>query len=281
MESTLRNARTCLLEGKSVLLSAGDKERAIRQLEKGLDLLDDAQTVSGKVSEDLRTIRWQLLFFLGKAYARRPNRDSDKAIQYLQQALNVLNAGKRGKKPDHSAQEREATVSILSRLGDAYSFKKEYRKALKYYKQAAEFDISNQQAAAWIQEMLGNAYTALGKRKEALQAFQSVIRIDPDFQYSDARFVGYHLAQLLYEQKEYDKALGYGLKALAKADPRNEQFPQTYLIHQGLGHIYFAMSSYENAIKHFRKSLRSAPLNAPERAQITRHLNAAKEKLDR
>ncbi len=278
--NSLRTARICLLEGKSQLSVTGDKKQAIWKLEKGLETLSTIHTDSQRAKEEARKIQWQLLYLLGHAHAIRPNSNPEKAIEYWQQALDVIGARKKSERSEFSEMEREAIVQILSRLGDAFLKRKKPHKALRYYEEAADFNTGNQQAAIWIQDMLGSTYLALGRHQDAMKALQSVIAMDPGFQCSDVKSVYYHLSKCYYEQNEYAEALGYGLQALAHIDPEMDRFPQTYLIHQGLGYIYFAMSSYENAIRHFRESLRLAPLNAPERAEIIRHLNAAKERLD-
>jgi tetratricopeptide (TPR) repeat protein len=278
--NSLRTARTCLLEGKSKLYNAGDIKQVIWQLEKGLETLSTIHTGSQQDKEELRKIQWQLLYLLGRAHATRPNSNPEKSIKCWQQALDVIGARGKNKRSKFSELEREAIVQILSRLGDAFLKMKKPHQALKYYEEAANLNTSNQQAAIWIQDMLGSTYLALGRHMDAVKALQSVIAMDPDFQHSDAKSVYYHLSKCYYEQSEYTEALGYGLQALTHINPKMDRFPQTHLIHQGLGYIYFAMSSYGNAIKHFRESLRFAPLNAPERAEIIRHLNVAKEKLD-
>jgi tetratricopeptide (TPR) repeat protein len=274
VDPNLQTAQTCLRQGKQALLETAAKDQAIEQLQAGLAALDNVVIAS---DTGLRATRWQLLFFLGRAHASEPDREPDQAIHFRTEALNTLCAGR--KKEHLSAQEQEQAAVILFHLGDDYSFKREYGRALIYYQEAADCRPGNKQVAAWIQQRLGSVFLELGKRKEAHRAFQAVAEVDPDFQFADARYVCYQLAHWEYDHKAYARALKYRLKALEVADAEPERFPQTYLIHQALGYVYFVMSLYEQAISHFRDSLRFAPLKAPERAAIVQHLRAAEKRL--
>ena len=276
---SLRSARICLLEGKSKLYDTGEKKEAISQLERGLDILNTMRADSQHAKKESREIQWQLLYLLGHANAIEPNSMPERATECWQQALDVIGAGKKSQRSKLSELDREAAVQILSHLGDAFLGRKRPDEALKYYEEAVGFNTANQQAAIWIQDMLGSTYLALGRHRDAMKALQTVIAMDPDFQYADAKSVYYHLSKCCYEQDEYIEALQYGLEALEHINPEMDRFPQTYLIHQGLGYIHLAMASYENASRHFRESLRFAPLDAPERAEVIRNLNAVEKKL--
>jgi tetratricopeptide (TPR) repeat protein len=277
MRSNLKMARACLSRGSSVLLDSGDKNEAIQQFLKGLALLDAADITPDKPVKHLREIRWHLLFSVARAYFSEPDPDFDQATKFYKQTLDVLNS--REGCADISDQEREATAAVFLHLGDIYVLKKQNDRAMEYFIEAANLNAKSARLVAATQERMGIAFLKLGKRKEAHKAFQAVVEVDPDFEFSDARYVCYNLAQWYYEHKEYYRALKYGLKALEVADGEAERFPQTYLIHQGLGYMYFAMSLYEKAISHFRDSLRSAPPKAPERAAIVQHLRAAEKRL--
>lgn len=132
-------------------------------------------------------------------------------------------------------------------LGNIYSKKKEYEKAIEEYKKALALKSD------YYEAILGMAvaYKMMGKLEEAIVGLKRLMDLDP----KDTKPL-LHLANIYMEQGNPDEALKY-LKLGTKIDPESPVF------HNKLGAVYLEKKMYDMAEIEIKKALsieRSIPL---------------------
>ena len=161
-------------------------------------------------------------------------------------------------------------VRGLTFLGEAYSAKRDYRKAAQqwmialntepYYKQARlEFErnleniilsienLGNINRSAEDLHILGVAYFYQGFYTKAEKTFAQSITIDPDSPW------GYfYLGKLYLFSNKYKEAVTLFMRSI-------ELNPQNYLLHYYVGEAYEGIKSYDQAIRSFSESIHLNP----------------------
>jgi tetratricopeptide (TPR) repeat protein len=172
------------------------------------------------------------------------------------------------------SNEKEKLAENLCRKGFQFSVKGEYKKALTFYKDAAEADPKD--ITAWyglsqcyvgldqpdkainaykeairfhtkdasLHYYLGNYYNRLGKHAEAIAAFKEAVRISPD---SAAAFdkLGFTYSKVGL----YEKAINAHNKVI-RINPRSaSSYFQIGVVHGKLGNYREAIVAYQKAVK--------------------------------
>ena len=133
------------------------------------------------------------------------------------------------------------SADAVYNLGLTHYHKKEYDKAIEYYKNALEIDPKYVAACYDI----GYIYKEKKEYAKAIEYYNKALEINPD--YADA-WQG--LALSYFHKKEYDKAIKYYENAL-EVDP---EYAATW---QGLGVAYERKKEYDKAIECYKNALKS------------------------
>jgi tetratricopeptide (TPR) repeat protein len=166
-----------------------------------------------------------------------------------------------------SSGEKPKLAEELCRKGVQFSIEGKYRKALSFYKDAAEKDPNN--LTAWYG--LSGCYDGLGRTDEAVDTLKKATRIhlwDPSLYYSLGNY---------YEKSgRYEEAIKAYRDAARIAPDRPEAYDR-------LGIAYGRIGRYREAIDAHRQVLRINPGSAPSHFQIGAaytELNLLKEAID-
>ena len=168
-------------------------------------------------------------------------------------------------------------ASSLLDVARSASLKGEYEKALFIYKRA----LKGNDSKAIVYFNMGNLYYRMGKSASAVQAYQKVVVLAPDFKDSYL-----NLGKIYYLNEEYKKALETFL-SYSKKDPENvetlmliadtykkielytqaEKFYQKACdienenedIYQAMAFMYYDLSDYEQALSFIEQGLAEIP----------------------
>ncbi len=149
--------------------------------------------------------------------------DSDRALKY---ALRYV-------EQDPDAAEAWHLV------GYVYIVRRDYEKAIEPLRKAVGIDSTR--ARSWFE--LGSALERTGGRREAMDAFRTVLKFDPDY-HAAANYLGYMWAEK-GENLDSAKVL---LETALKHDPDNGAYLDSY------GWIHYQMGNYEEAKEYIEKA---------------------------
>jgi TolA-binding protein len=138
------------------------------------------------------------------------------------------------------------------RLGDAYFFLKEYKKAIVSYRMAIRlFADSTSRDYAYYQ--LGQSYMKDGDNTDAYKVFEELVNTLPQSPLADdAQFAE---GWINFQRKEYGDAIKEFQKLL-KIYPKSELAPRTWY---SLGDSYYNLQQYAAAEKSYREVLKRFP----------------------
>ncbi len=180
-----------------------------------------------------------------------PTEDIDKLMaQYKEkkQLSLLVSELKRAEK------EFKNVVLIYNNLGLIYAKKKEYQKAIAYFRQAVKldpYDPSNYYN-------LGLAYKNAKRWQEAIKNFKKALSFDKG--YAEAY---YHLGLICYEKKQYKQTIAY-LKKYCKL-AGDTAVPSAY---EYLGLAYYKTLCLEKAIKYFKRAVLVAKNKEEEKKNL-------------
>ena len=138
-------------------------------------------------------------------------------------------------------------ISIdYTRFGDFYLFKREYGRAIEYYREAISIYLDNVAA----HNNLGISLNGLKQYAEAEKEYMEAIRINQD----DAE-VHYNLGNLLYDLKRYDEAEKEYREAI-------RIYPDDTTAHNNLGNLLCDLERYGEAEKEYMGVLSRDPDHA-------------------
>ncbi len=183
---------------------------------------------------------YQLKTRYGLAYAYFDSKEYDKAL--IQFYEYVTKGGKEVSKSNH----HDATI----RLADCYYVKKDYPKAIQYYKQSiSQSKIDNDYSYLH----LGLVNSIEGNMSAANQAFDQVIKnYSRSKYYDDAVF---NKAQLAFENGNYAKAITTFGK-LIKDKPKSKYVPYAYMKRAS---AYYNSQSYDKSIADYKEIIDHFP----------------------
>lgn len=173
--------------------------------------------------------------------------------------------------------QKPGLAAELCKKGFEFSIQGEYKKALEYYKEAAEKSPDN--AESWYG--LGSCYVGLEQPPEAITAFKEAIRTSPDKTRAHYYLGKYYQSLGRYEEaiESYQAALGInrdfgpayiGLAEIYSGQKRindeKEAIEQLLRIHPdyasshyNIGITYEKLGRYRDAIKAFKRALEINP----------------------
>jgi tetratricopeptide (TPR) repeat protein len=226
-----------------VYLGQKDYDNAIEQLQIAIKNSPDA---------------WQPHMYLGMAYADTDQlqmahdelftaldlAQDDKSKAEVENAINYywLEYDKEGERLNEAAQfldaidQFEKAIVIDPRQADAYinlgyalHMSMNYDRAIEVFEQAMEYDSDNEILVAnliSVYETKGGSLASLGDHEAALQYFEKIQRLDPD--YPD---INYNIGMMYYSAKDYNDALRYFHQHLELNEDDEEVLYRVFLAH--------------------------------------------------
>lgn len=235
-----------LVIGLLVLWPAHSAVFAQSDLERGRELFEnkkyaEAKSIFQKISEGSGH-QAEASYYLGSIYLRF-DRDPDKAIEYLEKAIEADDSKSEYHRALSNALGAKAMQSnVIKQAMLASRIKSELEKAVELEPSNAEARMSLLQMYVMMPGIMGGSLAKAKLQAEALM------------QLSAGRgYMGY--AMISDYEEDLASAEAYFAKAIA-ADPR---LPGAY--HQ-LGYLYLKQKRYQEAIKQFQKMAEYDPGNA-------------------
>ncbi|GBU24125.1 tetratricopeptide repeat protein [Fibrobacteria bacterium R8-3-H12] len=224
-----------------------DYGKAIEYYEKAIQLKPDSKT------------EYTVFNGMGTAYFYK--QDFDKAIEYYKKALDLkigdvdaniyFNIGIAYIKKydyDKSMEYLKHVVDLDSKhvkayrtMGNIYSIKRNYAKAIEFYETAIKL---NPKVDAYIST--GSAYYKKQDYDKALEYFEKAIKYQPE----DKAEIYDLISGIYFHRKDYDKAIEYLNKAISLNSAKN--LPYAY---NNIGEVYFFKQEYDKAIEYTKKAI--------------------------
>ncbi|MCI0470370.1 MAG: tetratricopeptide repeat protein [Candidatus Aminicenantes bacterium] len=170
-------------------------------------------------------------------------------VEEINKARDMINENKiqEGIKEFELLKEKYKEVSGIAivnlYIGNAYSQKEEYEKAIGYFKEALEKYPNNVNLILSI----GNAYSNLNQAEQAMEWFNKI-----PFDQIDNTDTLYNIGISFYNAFKYDDAIKYFQKAVEL----NAEFAPAYY---QLGMTYTAMNKTSEAVEALKKFMELAP----------------------
>jgi CHAT domain-containing protein/Tfp pilus assembly protein PilF len=164
---------------------------------------------------------------------------------------------KKFKKESDVKKIKEILVDIYYSWAYYLSDKKEYKKAIEYYKKelAIKREIKDHSGEIDALNKIGFAYKALRQYKQAIEYFEKALTICREIK--DRRWEGgclNNIGMVFGELGQHDRALEYYEKALAiHREVKNRAWELNTL--NNLGSVYKVLNQYEKAIKYYENEL--------------------------
>jgi CHAT domain-containing protein/predicted negative regulator of RcsB-dependent stress response len=167
-------------------------------------------------------------FLLGKANAYRKNREYNKALAILNQALELA------LKTSYSTVISRDISRVSVALGDTYAALELYRRALEFYNKSYELNRTSGHHGRMIDDCMniGTVYESTGKNDDAIEIYQQAMRyccIDYQPSKSSERFLNlwnFQGTKYLIIRKEEAWKILYRLGKIEKArhDPKAAEY---------------------------------------------------------
>jgi tetratricopeptide (TPR) repeat protein len=154
-------------------------------------------------------------------------KDPDTALQLAFEALEKF--------PD--------SEDLLTLIGNAYSNKEEYEKAIEYCNKALQINPDYSMAYFW----LGNIYSDMEDHQKAAENNMKAIEKDPDYYYAMN-----NLANDLSEMGRHEEAMEWFKRALKIQ-------PDDALVCRNLFGVYGKLGNYPELIKYYKKAMKIEP----------------------
>jgi tetratricopeptide (TPR) repeat protein len=197
--------------------------------------LDDAKGTikNGEEALTLFPNQYPLYFFTALGYIQ--NKEFDKAISYLNNALGF------------DIENISLKAQIYSSLGDAYQQQKKYKESVAAYENALLIEPNNTYT-------LNNYAYYLSLRDENLAKAEEMSLKTNQLENDNASFQDTY-AWILFKEKKYAEAKVWMQKAILNNPNSAVQF-------EHLGDILFKLGEIENALQNWKKALTIDPKNA-------------------
>ena len=175
----------------------------------------------------------------------------------IKAALEALQTGDAKKAAALFEKETERTELAAKEGAEAYrnlgalAFLDDTQKSLKAYRRATQLDPDN--ANGWNQ--LGHLLDRIGKLDEAINAYQTVLRLGQEHKNQEEIAVAYgNLGNVYQTRGDLDKAIEYYKKALeiGKELGNKERIAIQY---GNLGNVYQTRGDLDKAIEYYNKGL--------------------------
>ena len=183
----------------------------------------------------------------------------------------------------------------MVKIGNAYTGKGEYKRAIEAYKQAIRINSDHADAHGG----LGYVYYRLGRYEEAIEAYKNAVRIEPDYFFHfhglaisygglnlDKEALGVWKQVVLFDPDsplahlgvgEYSAKLGLHREAIGAYKQALRIKSDYAMAYRGLGNVYSKLGNNKEAIEAFKQAIRIDP----DYAKAHRYLGTAYGELGR
>ncbi|MCH2048623.1 MAG: tetratricopeptide repeat protein, partial [Trichodesmium sp. ALOHA_ZT_67] len=148
----------------------------------------------------------------------------------------------------------------LTGLGNVYSAKGEYDKAIEYHQQHLQIarEIGDRSGEGDALMGLGNVYYSQGEYDKAMEYYQQFLQIAREIgdRSGEGRALG-NLGVVYDSQGEYDKAMEYDQQHLQIAREIGNRSGEASAL-RGLGSVYYSQGEYDKAMEYDQQSLQLA-----------------------
>ncbi len=141
--------------------------------------------------------------------------------------------------------------------------------AIAYSQKAIQVLSDNDPGLAYLYESMGNNYMSLKQPQEAIEYFDKVLELDPNFERRDE--VHAKMADCYHELTNHRMALESYLKILELKQITAKRENLTWL-YTKIAHCYFSLDQYEKSLLMTLEGLRRQPRNKQEKAEIRSYL---------
>lgn len=194
--------------------------------------MKDADNIQGSIDAAMFKMR---KYFINDGVKAFKEKDYDQALKNFEYAIKV------GQMPIFEGQ---VDTAIIYNAGIAAQNVKDWDKAAKYYKSAAEYEYQGARAYA----LLKNAYMNAGDTAKAVEAMKDGFNKYPSNQIMVQNLINYYLLTA----KEPKKALKYLNRAI-------EEHPEQAQYYSAKGQIFDETGELEKAKKFYKKALEIDP----------------------
>ena len=194
--------------------------------------MKDADNIQGSIDAAMFKMR---KYFINDGVKAFKEKDYDQALKNFEYAIKV------GQMPIFDGQ---VDTAIIYNAGIAAQNVKDWDKAAKYYKKAAEYEYQGARAYA----LLKNAYMNAGDTAKAVESMKNGFNKYPANQIMVQNLINYYLLTA----KEPKKALKYLNRAI-------EEHPKQAQYYSAKGQIFDETGELEEAKKFYKKALEIDP----------------------
>ena len=138
---------------------------------------------------------------------------------------------------------KKKETELIEKIAYSYQMLGNYKKALRFYKEAEIFDAKKE----WTLKKIGLCYRKLKKPKKALEYYKRAEFIKPDNLYTQAT-----IGHCYLDLKNFDEALKYYFK-VEYLDPKNTR------VYRPIAWCCFVEGKFDKAAKYYNKILEQKP----------------------
>uniref|UniRef100_A0AC35U0L7 TPR_REGION domain-containing protein n=1 Tax=Rhabditophanes sp. KR3021 TaxID=114890 RepID=A0AC35U0L7_9BILA len=216
------------------LYKMGNYEKCDKVIEEGLSI--------DRESRAIPTIRENVNYLMLKAnvYSKQSNWQESVNSMHRAKEFQLRIVSLSGEEKISRSNERDIAATIAAKMGDIYSIRREYSKAIDLYKEAIRLNDSNVENMA----SLAKTHMALGETARCQQ--QCKIILEKDKNNDDATLL---LADMMYEQNETKDALLYYCQLLERNPCQYSALARCIELCRRIGDIEKAVEYIRNCIE--------------------------------
>lgn len=238
-----------------------DLDSALLLYQKALDLFDNFNNY------DSRYFKVQCITQMAVIYTMQGEYTS--ALKNNQQALDILEVLV-NKIPD-DIQYKEGIGVTLANTGAIHYHQENLKKALEYWKSAAEIyeEVDNHYAVAMLLNNIGIIYSELNNFNNSLKYYhQALDFFKKDSAIEETAMCYTNIGELYSNNGSYIKATEYLRKSLA-IKKKIEDLPGLAICYLEIGELYFAEGNFKKSVENTMKCL-----------EIAKKISATREEKD-
>jgi len=151
-----------------------------------------------------------------------------------------------------AAETAAVRAELVYTLGGLYHWKKDHARALELLEQALALarQLEDRRLEAWVHNVLGNVYRALGRHDEAIAEYRRAVELDPTDAYPHNG-----LGNVYSDLGRHDEAIAEYRRAI-------ELDPDLAMAHNNLGNVYRDLGRYDEAIAAYQGAVELDPTDA-------------------
>ncbi len=237
-----------------------DAKRAETLLRKAIDTYPTSEPVLWLA---------QVYLFLSKV---RHNTDKEAALEAVRQALAIAQRAK----TDNRAVLSEIYLTTAELLHESHGSPEDIIQYVNQFMQVSKKPLGVDVTWSRAYEMLADAYMALQRYDDAVDAYLMVLELNPYHPWETSIY--YRIACSYYQTQEYKRALR-AVDHIFEHARQEGQEVSDYHVYEVLGNALFALGNYQQASEAYEQALSLAPASASIE-KIRAYLKYAQEKLN-